>query len=75
MEREEITVRIRRYREIAKNSSKHGIFSAQIHNTCMNRLSVLEVMLERFDFHEWYDEESNFRIAYQNTVEELIEAD
>jgi len=69
MKRNEIAVRIRRFKEIADKTDNPNIY-----NTCMNRLSVLEVMLERFDYHDWYDEESNFRIGYENTVDELIEA-
>ena len=68
MKVEEITVRIRRFKEIAKSTS-----DANIYNTCMNRLSVLEVMLNRFLYHDWYDEESDYRTAYVNTVEEMVE--
>jgi len=74
MEKYEITVRIRRFREIAEKTEDSNIF-----NTCMNRLSVLEIMLDRWESDEvthtgeWYDEETDFRSAYENTVDEMIE--
>jgi hypothetical protein len=74
MRKAEITVRIRRFKEIAEKTDDTNIY-----NTCMNRLSVLEIMLERYEASqfmltgEWYDEETEFRSTYENTVEEMIE--
>lgn len=65
----QITVRLRRFREIAQKTD-----DANIHNTCMNRISVLEIMEDRW-FNEWYDEESDFRAQYENTVDDMIESD
>lgn len=71
----QLTTRIRRFTEIAYNTD-----DPNIHNICMNRLSVLEVMWERWQSdkvsnHRWYDEETDFDKAFKNTVDELIEAE
>ena len=74
MQIEEITVRIRRFKEIAEKTDDPNVY-----NTCMNRLSILQIMLTRFEasqvMHtgEWYDEETKFRSAYENTVDEMID--
>ena len=64
---EDITRRLKRYGTIAVTTN-----NVNIHNMCMNRISVLELMLDRWS-NEWYDEESDFVAQYQNTVDDLIE--
>jgi len=67
MKLEEITVRIRRFEEVAIETD-----NPNIHNTCQNILSVLQLMHDRW-FNDWYDEESDFKACYSNTVEEMVE--
>lgn len=76
MKREEITVRIRRLKEIAEKTDEPNT-----HNVAQNQISVLEHMLNKWDTSklnntgEAYDEETDFDIAYTNAVEEIVEAE
>ncbi len=74
MELYEITTRLKRYREIAKVTEEPDVF-----NRCKNQICVLEIMLERWTADQvahtgrWYDRDSDFHVAFENVVEELIE--
>jgi len=65
----QIETRLRRLAEIAEKTDDPNTY-----NVCMNRICVLELMLERW-YSDWYDEESDFAANYKNTVEDIVEAE
>lgn len=68
MKRTEITSRLEARRKEAKETD------GDAHNLAMNQITVFQLMLDRFD-NDWYDADSDFNREYENTVQDLIEAD
>jgi len=69
MKRKDIVREIKKYEKQVKTG---GINAS---NMAMNILSVLEFMLNKWDNTDDYDEETDFKGAYDNAVDEITEAE
>ena len=69
MNRKRILAEIFKAEKNAQNSNPN------ISNFAMNRLSVLKLMLNRWDYTDFYDDETDFNSAYENMVDEIIESE